>query len=801
MTTTRAPLLLQAAVLCGALLCAPGLASAQAQRAPSPPPRLLEQFTHTAWSALDDAPTDILSMAQTGDGWLWLATGTGLYRFDGQRYERLDAIDGHALLSSNVRTLYAPPEGGLWVGYRTGGGISHFHNGQARHYAASQGLPGGAITSITRAPDGALWIAARDGVARLDGQRFTAVADGLPERRARQVLFGSDGRQWVALQGGVYSRPDTRSPFRPAWPSGDMRSMTLAPDGAVWANDGDSFYRMAPAAPAGRPTAASLRGSSMYFDRDGHMWLFRADGVERRPASGGAAPQQLELRGGLAQSFLQDREGNVWIGSSGGLDRFRRNRLQTKSVPEPFHHPAIAPSPGGGVWAGDRVGALRALGTDGARREVLADRVSALYRAPDGVLWAGNASAVWRVGQVGPDGQKGHPARAGAAEPVRFALPPEAQSYEVQSMSHAAGGGLWVSVVRAGLYLLKDGQWLHHGALPSLPDEADQFPLALSTDADGTLWAGYIRNRIVRVHGSQVTSFGAGHGLDLGTVLTLYRNGQQLWVGGERGIAWFDGARFQTLTGRQGEAFRGVSGIVRTARGDLWLFGTEGLSRIGADQLALALRQPGHGVEYDRFDAHDGLLGAASQLRPMPSLVMADDGLLWMSTANRVNWIDPSRITRNPVPPQVLVQAVAVGERRYNALPGLELPHNTSSLRIDFTALSLSIPQRVRFRYRLDGVDLDWQDPGARRQAFYTNLSPGSYRFRVMAANEDGVWNPREAALGFVIPPVFAQTAWFKLLCALGVAAALALLYRWRDRKSTRLNSSHACLSRMPSSA
>jgi ligand-binding sensor domain-containing protein len=190
-----------------------------------------------------------------------------------------------------------------------------------------------------------------------------------------------------------------------------------------------------------------------------------------------------------------------------------------------------------------------------------------------------------------------------------------------------------------------EGRPMATPAIPPLaaPDVADQFPTCLADGGNGVLWAGYIRNHIVRLAGGAATVYGIEQGVELGNVLTMHRAGGRLWAGGERGVAWFDGERFVPLHGRKGEMFRGVSGIARTAQGDLWLFGTEGLSRISAEQLARALKEPGHEVDYERFDAHDGLLGAASQLRPMPSLVLGDDGLLWMATANRINWIDPRR--------------------------------------------------------------------------------------------------------------------------------------------------------------
>jgi ligand-binding sensor domain-containing protein len=614
MTTLRLPALVHAAFFCAALHLLPapwlglgsGLGLAQAQQVP--PARLLEQFTHTGWGALDNGPTDVLNIAQTSDGWLWLASATGLYRFDGKRFERMDSIDGNALLASTVRTLYAPPEGGLWVGYRLGGGISHFLNGQVRHYTAAQGLPGGAVTSIVRAADGVIWATARDGLARLEGERFVAIGAeaGLPPRRTRQVLFDSSGRQWLAMQGNVYSRADTRSAFAPAWPRGDLSGLSLAPDGAVWASDVDRYYRLAPAEPDGKQAPRpALRGNGMFYDRDGNMWLFRAGGVERRlaghPGSSGTRQyrpldrqmnqhdsqqqgqqqgQQQDLNGGLPQSFLQDQEGNVWIGTSAGLNRFRRNRLLTLPLNVNFNHPAIAPGPNGGIWAGDRAGALRTLTAGGEHRDVLPHKVSALYRDPDGVLWAGNDSAVWRL-----------PANGGRAE--RTALPAEAQSYEVQAMSRAAGGGLWVSVVKRRPVPAQG--WTM--AAQRRPGRAAGTIRPISDHAGGRRrWRamGRLYPQSCRCASTDGRSllWRREQGLDIGTVLTLYQHGEQLWAGGERGVAWFDGDRFHPLHGRNGESFRGVSGIARTARGDLWLFGMEGLSHIAADQVARRCGSP-----------------------------------------------------------------------------------------------------------------------------------------------------------------------------------------------------------------
>ncbi|MBJ7311246.1 two-component regulator propeller domain-containing protein [Rugamonas sp. CCM 8940] len=757
---------------------APRTTPALQQQLSAPRPRLLDEYSHTSWGAQDGAPVDVLNFVQTRDGWLWLATATGLFRFDGKRFEMMDAIDGHSLPSTNVLAMYAPPEGGLWLGYRFGG-VSHFHDGRAEHYGEAEGLPDGAVMHLSRAPDGVVWAATRDGMARLQGARFVPAGAelGLPAHIGRQVIFDRAGTQWISMQGGVYFRRRGEARFAPAWPRLDLMGMGLAPDGTLWASDAvDSYYRMrAEAPPAGTPVKAELPGSGMHFDRDGYMWLMRASSVQRRLPNlplqpGQELTQDHGLSGGLPQCFFQDREGNVWIGTSAGVDRFRRNRLLSVPTETELDHAFLLPERGGRMLVGDRVGALRLFGTEGEVSVAAPVQVSAAYRAPDGAVWLGAERELWR--------------RSGT-QMRRIARPPAADGYDLQAISHADGADMWLSFSRAGLFLLRQGAWQKNGGLAGLPDS---YAVSLLTQDDGVLWAGYPRNRVARVEAGRVVMYQAAQGLELGAVLTLYRRDGRLWAGGERGVAWFDAARarFVPLRGRNGEDFRGVSGIVRTGAGELWLFGADGLSHIGAAELAAELRRPGGGVAYERFDAHDGLVGAASQIRPVPSLVEADDGRLWLSTASKISWIDPAAIHRNRLSPPLQIQAVTADGRSYPPRDGLALPENTRGLRLDFTALGLSMPERIGFRYRLDGYDADWHDPGRLRQAFYTNLAPGDYRFRVMAANEDGMWNPQPAELRFRIRPSFLQTGWFAALCVAALAGLLSLLYVLRMQQVTR---------------
>jgi signal transduction histidine kinase len=226
-----------------------------------------------------------------------------------------------------------------------------------------------------------------------------------------------------------------------------------------------------------------------------------------------------------------------------------------------------------------------------------------------------------------------------------------------------------------------------------------------------------------------------------------------------------------------------VSGIVETAAGELWLHHAAGVTRVPAAEVARALGDPTYRARIEGFDFRDRVDGLASTSWA-PTLVEGTDGRLWVTFRGSVAWVDPARLRRNPVPPPVLIRGLAAGGRQYAALgAALTLPERTQALSVAYTATSLAVPERVRFRYRLIGLDTAWQEAGTRREAFYTKLDPGRYRFEVLAANEDGVWSPRPAALDVAIPPAFVQTDAFRALCAAAAGGTLWLLVLWRQRR------------------
>lgn len=749
--------------------------------AAGPLPFWRSSLSHQAWTRQDGAPSNPSAMVQDATGMLWFGAANGLFRFDGVRFERVDEIGGQRLLSPNVFALALFGDA-LWLGYAHGG-ISVFEHGAVRHYGEAEGVPSHAVLQFGRTADGTHWFSSPAGIHRLDGGHWRRVTpdQGLPAADQASLNVLGDGTLLVTQLTGLYRSVPGTHRFRKVDDFGSMQRSQLTADGKlVVFKFGDPVRLFDPVAETSAPLrlpAGAAMPYSVHRDRRNAWWIGSGDGLRLYTPDFELKKQLLAPHDFSAVRVfrppLDDREGNLWFMTENGVDRIRETRLTVQDTPAGSTDFSITAGPDGEVWINSHSSLdpisppTFAIAADG--RRIASDMPSATAGtlAADGTLWFANVHWVWRR-------------RAGRTQ--RWPLPPQLIQQPVQALALADDGRLWISVMRRGVHTFKDGVWQAgggHAALAARP------ATALHADAAGRLWLGYAGNTVAMLHHGQLRQFTAADGLAVGNVLTMYSRRGTLWVGGDQGVARFHQGRFVMLTNSAGQAFAGVSGMVETAQGELWLHGQDGLLRIGAAGLAAAVRNGGNRAAAEHFGYPDGYAGAAAQVIPLNSLIESGDGRLWYATSSSVGLIDPRRIVRNPVAPAPLITWLNTDGQRYRAVNGLGLPRHTHNLHIDFTAAVLAVPERARFRTRLIGQDHAWRDAGTLRQAFYTNLGPGDYRFEVMAANEDGVWSVAPASLSFSIAPAFHQTAWFRLAAAALLAGLLYRLYRWRIARMT----------------
>jgi len=741
----------------------------------------LLQMHHTAWSTRDGAPGPVLALAQTPDGWLWLGTPTGLFRFDGVDFERVDTLGGVPLRSSAVRSLAVDPRGALWIGYLYGG-ASRFSNGRLTNYGAEQGLPNSAtLARVAVGPDGRVWAAAVHGLYRLAGEKWERM---LPDRTlVMDVFVDHAARVWFTAKDRLYmldpAAAGPREMGEAVWD--DASHLTEAPDGSVWVADRTrGLRRYGPEGP--RPVAARVPTgptAPLLFARDGTAW-FVGDGLWRTNAEAwgrgddrGAAEarawfgQRQGLSGEAVYALLQDREGTVWVGTSGGLDRFRRNKLTRTEQAQNALPVTLAAANGSDVWVGRSELPLLRIGSSTKEFPAINDKVSTIYPDVDGSTWVGSQEGrLWRIVDD---------------EVSQLPGPKSVQTgHVVQGLTRDHQGRLWAAC--AGIFRRDGSEWVGMSGREGLPDDA---PTVLYTDPQGRVWLGFTDSRLAVYEGGRGRTFTPEQGMQVGAVLALQAVGDHLWVGGESGIVIRLAGEFLPLVGAGGVVFHGVSGVVELPSGELWMNTADGIVRIPAAEVHGFRADPAYRPRFEVFDHRDGLEGRAPQLGGLPTLVAAHDGRLWFSTTTSITSVDPTSIPRNRVPAPVSIRALKAGDTVMAPVQGARLPPLTAAVQIEYTAMSLAIPERVKFRYRLEGVDADWQEAGPRRTAYYTNLGPGDYRFRVMASNDDGVWSETPAVLQFSIAPALYQTLAFRVACLLAFAALLGWLYVLRVRTLT----------------
>ena len=777
------------------------------------PQKLISQFTHTSWSAKDGMPGPVRAIAQTPDGYLWLGTEAGLYRFDGIRFFLWESRFGERLASSSIWSLLSAHDGSLWIGFGSGG-MSHLRDGRLQNYSPNESVPSGGVLSIVEDANGHIWAGGQYGFSKFTDGKWRRIGAelGYPAPGAQALFVDTYGTLWAATDGlnfDLSDDPTRRNTILSLAANGQrftatgeaigmVWTMTGTPNGEVWIADTTGRTVRAIAGNIGSKTEIPVGDEPMclLFDSSRSLWVGLIErGLGRTTDAGQSEHSGLDhfqvsdgLSGGLVYSTFKDREGNIWFGTAGGLDRFRENKVTPFSAREgldPDQQIALTSTPDGSVW-------IISYTRDSVRRFYHGRFVTSklpFYSTSDStriLSLSADGSNAW----VGGSFKLAKEVNGKFSYVQMGAFDARA---DIEAIAHDAAGGLWISITGWGAELgvpkvmrLRGDEWTDFGSNASLPKYRSR---AMYGDGRGRVWLGFEDGEVAVYENDKFHVYSANDGLPSGRIFAITSDrADNIWIGGEGGLSRFHQGRLGTVTRANGLPGNSVSGIIEDDDGSLWLACGLGIFRVSQRELEKALAVPSYRMEGMTITATDGLRGLPRQREPFPTATRAADGRLWFATTAGIAVIDPKQLPKNLLAPPVTIEAIKADGRVIATAPGVRLPPNTRELEFEFAGLSLTDPERVQFRYKLEGYDNDWQGPVSTRRVRYTNLLPANYRFRIIASNNDGVWNETGASWNFSLAPAVYQTIWFRAAILFWVAAFFFFLYKIRIRRITRHN-------------
>ena len=752
------------------------------------PAYLISQYAHTAWRVKDGTLNGLPSViAQTSDGFLWIGTNVGLVRFDGVHFVPWNPPSGERLLDPRVISLQAAHDGSLWIG--TGYSVSHWKDGKLINHPELSGR----VEDIVEGDDGEVWLVrtqATDGngpVCRIKEEqvRCFGAADKVSFPLAIHIEKGNEGELWVGGYSELirwkpgssvsYFAGKTKHPETFA----SLQALASGHDGSVWAamdrksppialehfEQGKWYSRSFPSL-----SISNADITTLFVDRNHSLWIGTGSHGIIRVGENGI--DHFGRTDGLSSdaigSFYQDSEGDLWVVTSEGIDSFRDLKVLSYSMREGLSAAgsgSVLASRDGTVWVANvhaldflRDGKLQAITTG---HGLPGQFPTTMFEDHAGRLWVGIDNGLW-VRDRGKFFAVRH--HDGSALGIVFAITEDTQH------------NIWV---RAGQNLdrILDRQVRDEVTSPQISTA-----YTLAANPRGGIFLGLVNGDLVAYDNGKtqtIPSHETGNTRQIRD-LVVEPDGSVWGTTLDEVARWKDGVR-RNLTTRNGLPCDGIFALVQDASNSLWLYTRCGLIEIDRAQLEQWWQQPDSLVTFRLYDTFDGVQPGLTSLKPQA--VRSPDGCLWFVNGHILQTFDAAHPRTNPVPPPVHVEQILADRRSYSSSEALYLPALTRDLEIDYTALSFVSPQKVHFRYKLEGHDKNWQDPGSRRQAFYSDLRPGTYRFRVMASNNDGVWNEAGASLEFSVAPAWYQRTWFRLACVLAGLLAGWSLYQLRVRQ------------------
>ena len=736
----------------------------------------ITQYGHTAWrlqdGAFDSAPNAI---TQTADGYVWIGTGSGLLRFDGVHFTSWAPLTRKMLANSAVYSLRGSADGTLWIG--TGAGLLSWRNDNLRDHIR------GRINSILEDQKGRIWAArsrassSGGGLCQVAGERPICVGsdDRMKLPYAGPLAEDLNGNLWIGSANQLMQwkegsfKPYLRKELQPFEGEAGVESIAVAADGSVWAAipiKGVGLYRWV-AGSARKVALAEIPTqyiNTVFTDRAGVLWMGTTNaGIYRIY---GSRVDHFRSEDGLSSNavtaFYQDREGNVWVATTKGLDCFRDRRVITFSTSEGLSADiamSVVATQDGKVWIGNR-GALDVLeGGKVSSIRIAGRRVTSLLEDHASRLWVGvdNTLAVYDHGNF-----KNVTRRDGS--PLGLVL----------AMTEDREQNLWASVVTGHrLFQIRDGRVKEEFTEGQLP-----WTSRLAADPTGGIWLGFSNGNLGHYSNGDLKTIPVPSSGSAASGLSVDPDGSA-WAETRTGIIHWKNGETKILGARNGLPCDGFLSSIRDNQATLWIYAKCGLIGIPDSELKRWWQQPNTRIQFQFLDVFDGATPGFSTFQP--TATKSPDGRLWFVNDAVLQMVDPGALrSTHSIPPPVYIQELHADRKNYAIGGPRSLPPRSRDIEIDYTALSFAIPQKVRFRYRLDERAAEWQDAGARREAFYSDLAPGQYHFHVSASNNDGVWNEQGATVNFSIAPEYYQTIWFRGLMGAAALFMVAGLHRFR---------------------
>jgi signal transduction histidine kinase/ligand-binding sensor domain-containing protein len=785
---------LAAIVVCGIILCSCNQSYARDFSTH------ITQYGHSVWRAGQDGLEGTpLSVAQTADGYIWVGTPNGLFRFDGVRFTSWTPQSGERLHSSYILQLLGARDGSLYVG--TISGVARITNGRVYNYPEVLEEPG----PFSEDAQGSIWMGDywnftdHNTMCKVGRNTLSCVGtkDGFICVYGSAVLSDRLGSVWIGSKEGICHWQQGKKPDNYPLPLLSRSSMGFTGVMALASTGSGALWAGVPYEGKGSGLLTFARGRwqnyitrevdgtklpvrRLFSDHPGSLWIGTlAKGLYKLDAGN---VDHFDTTDGLSNNtingIIQDREGDIWVVTDGGVDMFRDLPVISYTARDglpPGRPISIAAQNDGTVWIGSE-GALTRYRDKVFSSVTLANglptsEISHLFIDSSGQLWVGGGGQLYLY------------------KDNRFLAVKDGNNTNiglVASMVEDRDRRLWVSAQnsesgRNPLLHVVGSRFVMKYEMSGPSAGGD--PTVLAADPNGGIWVAESQHGFFHFRDGTFKQINIGGYKGLVNSMFVDPDGT-LWIVTEaEGIIRYKDGNAQHLTSKNGLPCDAGLSVTSDHAGNHWFYMTCGIARVANGEINKWWKDPTHFVVATVFSILDGA-------EPQPvgnDPAVTPDGRIWSVNQLALKVIDPMHLPRNPLAPPVYVVRMVVDHTSYNVDGATRLQHSPREVEIDYSALSFVVPERVRFRYRLSGYDTEWTDAGTRRQAFYNDLRPGHYTFQVIACNNDGVWNRLGASITFTIPPVWYQTAWFRLLCVVLFALLAYAFYQSRLRRYTVL--------------